>query len=175
VTAEHHSLARRWLESEGISKAGWLHGNIFYLEDASGGINEARLERMDFRGYADDTRELAEAFTRSSGLGISAGAMASVLRELTLIERMSDAAVLACFANAVSAEAKGKSDDPHLKRGVEAVLKRIVEIDPVLLRMRPIIDVGLRESLRVAADWADRLSDGAITEKEPAVNTLVSR
>src|SRR5688572_15329211 len=113
VTAEHHSLARRWLESEGISKAGWLHGNIFYLEDASGGINEARLERMDFRGYADDTRELAEAFTRSSGLGISAGAMASVLRELTLIERMSDAAVLACFANAVSAEAKGKSDDPH--------------------------------------------------------------
>jgi hypothetical protein len=55
----------------------------------------------------------------------------------------------------------------RLEAGLSAFLQQLAEIDGEVLRERPALDIGLRESLRLAADWADIASSKSI----PAAST----
>lgn len=175
VADGHERLSRSRMGDGAYRNSGWLRGNRFLIEDASGRVREARIEQVDFRRYLRDASSLADVFTEAATLAISSDAMETVLRELDLIERMSDYALLSCFARGIEAASSVGADDSRVKQGAEAVLRRLTQIDPTLLRTRPIIDVGLRESMRVAADWVGRKAAGFATAKESSTPDLEER
>ena len=149
VEAEHRALARQRLRDGADARAGWLAGNRFFVEGDGGVVREMRLERMGFRAYVGEAAVLAAEYASATGREISESAMADVLRALERLEGFSDAAVIESFRRG-----NENADTAELRLGAEAVLRKLTELDPGLLLGRAMLDVGLRESLRLTAEWA---------------------
>ncbi len=155
VEAEHRALARRRVPEGAEATAGWLAGNRFFIEDDGGVVRAMRLERIGFRAYVGETNVLAVAYAAATGREMAESAMAEVLRALERVEGFSDAAVIESFRRGSE-----DADTRDLRRGAEAVLRKLTELDPGLLLGRSMLDVGLRESLRLTAEWAAEAGDG---------------
>jgi len=56
--------------------------------------------------------------------------------------------------------AGGEIDPRTLAKGLDAFFRKAIEIDGDMLHDLPVLDVNLRESLRVAAEWALNVSPG---------------
>ena len=151
---------------DGAARAGRLHHGIFYARIPGGGVREVRMDAIDFSRFTGDTAALAAACAAATGRAVDAPAMARLLAELGLLERRTDAAVLACMAGRLG---EPSADDALAGRGLAAFLQCLVEVDPDLVREWPALDVSLRESLRLAARWAEaRASTGAPPTLPPA-------
>jgi len=129
-----------------------LRDGAFLVETDRGHLRKLRLDAIDFQNYSGDTEGLATAFSGASGHPVNVEAIGRLLQELSLLEHRNDAAVLAA-AGKLTGE---KPVEDASRRGTEALLSRLTEIDHELILERPALDVPLRESLRLAAAWADR-------------------
>ena len=155
VEAAHRTLARERLREGADARAGWLAGNRFFVEGDDGVVREVRLDRMGFRAYVGEAAVLAAEYAAATGRGMTESAMADVLRGLERVEGFSEAAVIESFRRGSE-----DADTAEVRRGAEAVLRKLTEIDRGLLPGRTMLDVGLRESLRLTAEWAAE-ADGA--------------
>lgn len=161
----HEKSVRAHLPA-GVKPAdGWLQGGYFRMEDADGKLRELSLASVDFRRYHADAAELAKAFASASGAPATREAMETALQQLNLLEERTDEAVLACLAKV--GDGTAKLDPAATRRGGEAVLRRLIEIDPGLVDPQKRLDVVKREGLRIAADWAARMAPAAPKPENP--------
>ena len=146
-------LARETHEAKlrAASTGSRLRQGSFLVETDRGHLRKLRLDAVDFFNYSGDTQELATAFTSGSGSATSPAAVDVFVRNISLLEHKTDAAILA----AARSLPNGTVDAGAVLRGTEALLVRLTELDEEMLRERPALDVPLRESLRLAAEWAD--------------------
>lgn len=128
-----------------------LRQGAFLIETGNGRFRKLRLDAINFDEFSGDAETLAEAFATGANATVSADAAGQFLSDLSLLEHKTDPAVrLAArqrFDTALS--------DDALRNGVDALLQRLTELNPDGLSDRPGLDVSLRESLRLAAEWAD--------------------
>jgi hypothetical protein len=76
-----------------------------------------------------------------------------LLRALDALPARDDAAVLRCVRDTLQMV----PDDTAAQRAMQVVLRTLVEGDAAILHPEHVSDVMLRESLRVALDWARAL------------------
>lgn len=145
----HAALARKRRPEDAEGKDGWLRGGCFFRETERGELGEVGVGQIDFARYVGDAEKLAGAFRARAGGTIGASEMADALRELSHEERLDEVRLLQCFA------ARGGVDGAAARKGAEALLAKIAELEPGVLVRRPGLDVVGREGLRLAADWAE--------------------
>lgn len=162
---EHVAFARARIREGVDPRQGWLRGNVFFIEDTGGRLQEARIERFDFRRKAVEAAKLARVFSEASGLTIATEACAAALCRAGMIEHLTDESLTNCFKETVSGVSV---EDARARTGVEAILRTLTDDDPSLRAERPLIDVGLREALRMAADWASHISAARLAASDSA-------
>lgn len=133
------------------------------VETDGGNLRKLRLDMIDFQTFSGDTEALALAFSNGAGHPASAADMAIFLREISLLEHKTDMTVLAT-ARRISS---GTLDEDAVRRGTESLLHRLTELNGDMLRERPGLDIPLRESLRIAAAWAERPTNSKLEIPPP--------
>ena len=127
--------------------------NVFYYELTPGGpIREVRVDALDFDACGANRAPLVEAWTRATNAPLADDQVAAILADLKHRSRTPEEApdIPAVFRKQVGAGI----DEGILAGGMDAFFKKAIEMDGDVLRERPGMDVSLRESLRIAADWA---------------------
>jgi carboxyl-terminal processing protease len=147
----HQARLRREAGPAASSRAGRVIDDIYYHRPAPDGpLHEVRLTGIQLSRYRDDAPELVDDFNRAAGdLALTSAQLGTVLveHEEAGVEDESP------FAGRLAAALRVEADDPRLQAGLAALCARLVELDPTLLGEPRPLDVHLRESLRLAADW----------------------
>jgi carboxyl-terminal processing protease len=164
----HQAALRTRTLPDGSSCVNHFFWNVFYYEVAPGGlIREVRIDALDFEAFTADRAALAGAWTQATKLPMPDAQAAAILADLKRRRRTPEEApdVPAIFRRQTGAQM-----DAHiLADGIEAFLKKAIELDGDVLRERPGMDVSLRESLRVAADWAgDQPANSLASQPNPS-------
>lgn len=150
--------------SDGASILNHLEKGAFFFKTDKGFYRRLWLGQFDYVRFLGDTATLAEAFTAGSGLPMTSEKMRQALQSTAALEEYTESHVLDCF----SKDTAQKTDPNTIRKGVEAILLRMTEIDGDLRRYRPALDVQLREGLRIAGGWADLLETQ--TGQTPSAN-----
>ncbi|MBL9215488.1 MAG: hypothetical protein JNG83_08440 [Opitutaceae bacterium] len=127
-----------------------LHRGAFIVESDRGHLRPLPLTSLRFRDHDADAPTLAAAFTEAGGPPLAEEAAAKLLVRCSLLERVTEAGLLA-----EARSAAGAAPEEQLRRGLEGLLRRMTELNPELRRERRALDIPLREGLRLAAAWAD--------------------
>ena len=136
--------------------------NVFYYEPASGGpIREVRVDRLDLDTCASHRASLAEEWLRATGQPLSDETGAAILADLRHRRQNLDEAtdIPTIFRERLGPQC----DEATLSAGMDAFFRATIELDDDVLHDRPLMDVPLRESLRVAADWVRSVPAPAVT------------
>jgi len=146
--SRHEVLARARKPTAADARIGWADRATFRFDDA-GTLREIPLPALPFRERAIEAQKLADVFNHASGQTITDATMAAVLRKLALLDTYSDAEIARCFTGE-------KPGDPSTWRGIEAVFHELA-IGESTTFSRLKYDVTARETLRIAADWTQRI------------------
>lgn len=146
--ARHCQWVRARKPATAEPKVGWMDRGTFCYDDESGELREVPLGSLPFREHIHRSSALAERFSSASGITLANAQMADILRRLATMDQSTQQQVEACFAIGA------RGPDSAVQHGISAVLGALAEED-VTLRPPTVYDIGLRESLRIAADCAD--------------------
>ena len=149
----HQAALRARTLPDGSSCVNHFFWNVFYYELTPGGrIREIRVDALDFEACAANRAPLVAAWTRATNLPLADDQVAAILADLKRRSRTPDEApdIPAVFRKQTGADISNRL----LAAGMDAFFKQAIELDGEVLRERPGLDVSLRESLRIAADWA---------------------
>ncbi len=149
--ARHSQWVRARKPENADPKVGWMDRGTFCFDDESGELREIPLGSLPFREHVRSSAALAERFRSASGGPLTDAQMAEILRRLATMEQSTERQVEASFATAAPA------GEPAAQRGISAVLRALADED-VTVRPPTVYDIGLRESLRIAADCAAPVS-----------------
>jgi len=127
-----------------------LYQGTFLLETDQGRLRDLRIQDIDILSLLGDSDTLAEAFSKGSGQPVTPAQLRAMLEQLALLEKKTGEAMRPVTAQFVPHD----PDSSAARRGIEAMLLRITELEPQLREERPGLDIPLRESLRLAARWA---------------------
>jgi len=139
-----------------------IEHDAFIFKTEKGMLRRIWLDQFEFDRFFGDSEPLAAAYSTGSGQPMTAAQMRQILKTLALLEEHTEQNIFKCFAP----PAPHETDLVATRKGLEAMLLRVTEIDAELLRHRPALDVQVRESLRIATAWADTLETPAV-EKHP--------
>jgi hypothetical protein len=149
----HQAALRARTLPDGSSCVNHFFWNVFYYELTPGGrIREIRVDAIDFEACAANRAPLAGAWKLATNLPLADDQVAAILADLKRRSRTPDEApdIPAVFRKQTGTDIS----DRMLAAGMDALFKQAIELDGEVLRERPGMDVSLRESLRIAADWA---------------------
>jgi hypothetical protein len=125
---------------------------VFYYEPAPGDkITEIWVEFIDYEDALEHAGELAQVFSENAGVEVNEEEMSKILLDLKNADRGGEFLVQNFFAKVLGERATTTEIDA----GLSPFFKRIVELDPDILRERPMLDIHLRESLRIVNDWIE--------------------
>jgi hypothetical protein len=149
----HQAALRARTLPDGSSCVNHFFWNVFYYELTPGGrIREIPVNTIDFEACSADRPPLAEAWTRATHLPLADAQVAAILGDLKHRSRNPDQApeIPTLFRKQTGPD----PSDRLLAAGMDAFFKKAIELDGDVLHEHPGLDVSLRESLRIAADWA---------------------
>ncbi len=162
----HQAALRARTLPDGSSCVNHFFWNVFYYELSPGGrIREVGVNSLDFDALAADPGSLAAAWKRATSLPLADGQVAAILADLRRRSRTPDEAtdIPAIFRQQTGPEIAALV----LAAGMDAFFKKAIELDGEVLREHPGLDVSLRESLRIAADWARLLPAKSLAQPGP--------
>ena len=128
-----------------------LHDTFYYRASDESEIRAIPLDTFDWDVVLGQAAALTETWIQNAGGPADEAALRAALTALKLRDPDAPEAVpaLAIFRNHL-----GESlDEPRLQAAVDALLKKAAEFDVDVLQDQRPLDVHLRESLRLAADW----------------------
>jgi len=160
----HQTALRARTLPDGSSCVNHFFWNVFYYEPSPGGrIREIRVDSLDFEAIALNRAPLAEAWAGATGLPLADAQVAAIVADLKHRSRNPDEApeVPAIFRGQMAPGV----EEHLLGAGIDAFIRKAIELDGEVGREHPGLDVSLRESLRVAADWA-----GLVRAAAPAMS-----
>jgi len=147
----HEAKLRAGATTDGRPLLHSLRQGAFLVETNLGHLRDLPLRDFDYLSLLGDSETLATAFSEGSGQPVTATRLRGLLEEVALTDEKTEDAVLAVAAKL----APPPADASAARRGTEAVLARITDLEPSMLDERARADVPLRECLRLAARWAD--------------------
>ncbi len=147
----HQKKLRTTPLPNGEDRVGAFYQKVYYHKNQDDNkIDEIWVENFDYEEALPKTELLANLMTAETGIDFSESDMEKILTRLKNRDRAGDFNILDPFREALG--------DRHNKDAVLAAMpaffKRMVKIDPDILLERPKLDIPLRESLRIARDWA---------------------
>lgn len=152
MDAEHQAKLIETPLPNGLPRANNYYQTIFYYqENPEDEIHEVFIEFFDYAEFAEEADEIAAKLSKVSGQEIPAEAMEAILKDFRQIERSRDLNSPAIFATHLG--------DSLNEEQIEALLplffRTLVEQDKRILATSPLLDIPLRESLRVMGDWLE--------------------
>ncbi|BET66571.1 carboxy terminal-processing peptidase [Opitutales bacterium ASA1] len=146
LRATHVSVAPETAKSEAH---GWRAGVYRRAATDTAASVELRAGDVDpnlFLGHAD---ALANAFARASGVKLEA----SMLRRLVFEGRRFEGEFEPGIERRLAVVLGMGASDERMKTGLSALFEELVELEPELVDPAVRFDPGLREAVRIAADW----------------------
>ena len=122
---------------------------FYYQEPETGNIREVYVEYLDYEKGLKQIEDLVASLSEVSGVDLPAAKVEAILQQLKSGDRGSDFQVGRLFEEAFSSLVPGEAIEPMLT----AFFLRMIAHNPEVLRTYPELDIPLRESLRVIADW----------------------
>ena len=136
----------------GESRANQFYQKIFYYQaDEASDIEEIWVEYIDYEEMVTHSTVLAECVGSVTGTDVTSEVMESILTTLKNADRYGNFDVKGPFKTHLGETLT----DEKLEAILPNFFAKIVELDEDLLRKRPVLDIHLRESLRVIADWIE--------------------
>lgn len=136
----------------GESRANKFYQKVFYYQaEETSDIEEIWVEYIDYEEMVNYAKELADSIGPILDQEVTAEVMESILTTLKNADRYGEFDVKGPFETHLGETLT----DEKLDALLPAFFTKIVELDEDLLRERPVLDIHLRESLRVIADWID--------------------
>ena len=149
---EHQKKLRSSILPNGKSKANAYYQKVFYYEAEQGGnIQEVWVENFDFEKLLKDSETIARVLSLESPNPIEVSAVGSLLHSLKTAETSDEFNVEKAFAAYLGDTLSAESIDaliPHF-------FLKLIELDPDVLLEGPALNIPLRESMRIVADWID--------------------
>ena len=128
-------------------------GIYYYCTPADGSIRDIPLAALDLEECRTAAATLAAAWTEASGVAMPVDNVRAVLADLE--EQREHPGTTRPVEELFRSQFPDAIDGPALARGLSAFFRAAVELSPRLTHDLGELDVPLRESLRLAADWAD--------------------
>ena len=151
----------------GEKRANRLFQKVFYYQaEPEGEIKEIWVEYVDYEDALQHVDDLAKVFGDAIDQPVSTEVMSNILVALKNEDRLSYFNVAKPFRDALGKELP----EATLQNGLSAFYKAVVELDEDILRERPVLDVHLRESMRIVADWIDLHENGGVSTALAAVD-----
>ena len=151
--AEHQKALRLRRREDDSSCANQFDRGLFYgATEPSGPIRDIAITALDLDACRAAAPQLAAAWTKATEHPIAVEHVRAILADLESQRENPDPALdtAALFRRHLGAPL----DEGALGRGLSAFFRCAVELQPHLLHDMAPLDVALRESLRLAADWA---------------------
>jgi hypothetical protein len=162
ANAAHQQTLRARRDAAGVLCANRYVAGVFYLESEPGGpIRDLPAMALDHELCRAAAPALAAAWTAETGVALDADHVKAILADLEY-ERANprrSSGIAALFRRHL----ENPLAEPVLARGLTAFFRTAFELDDDQLHDLPPLDVSLRESLRLAADWV-----AAATPSAPA-------
>lgn len=164
----HQEQLRETPLPNGMARANHFFQKVFYYEEEPGSkIEEIWVEYIDYEELLGDAADLASTFSEASGLEVDGKTMKTILQHLKNADRGSEFVPIRFFQEVLGDEAEAE----QIEAGLSPFFHRIVELDEDILRDGPILDIHLRESLRIVNDWIELASadpqSGDLLAKKP--------
>lgn len=158
----HQQKLRETPLPDGKPRMNRFYQKVFYYQAApEDEIKEVWVEFIDYEDALKHTAELAKVFSENAGVEVSEDEMSNILLGLKNADHGGEFFVNDFFTNVLG----DRISSGALEAGLSPFFKRIVELDPDILRDRPMLDIHLRESLRIVNDWIE-LADAPKTVED---------
>ncbi len=167
----HQAALRSRTLADGSTCLNRFCWNVFYYQPRPDeAAREIRIDSLDFEGAEAIREPLAQAWSQASGHPLSLDQVATILSDLS---RRRGNIVDPPDYPAIFRRQTGAEIDPHaLAAGMDAFFRTAIEFDREARHDGLGLDIPLRESLRIAADWAARSATGR--EVSPTPPTTVA-
>jgi hypothetical protein len=132
-----------------------VEGGGFVVETNGGHLRRLRWSSFHFPRYNGLSAELADAFNSGAGTDLDRDNIGVIIAELSLLEHPNDYNAF----DVVAANMPAGMPTASIHAGIDAMLAKILEIDPDHQAERWTFDVPLREAVRTAAAWAVQESE----------------
>jgi carboxyl-terminal processing protease len=156
AAATHQIALRSRRREDGSSCVNQYDRGIFYYQDAPDSpIRDIAIDALNLDVGRAAAAELSVAWTKATSTPLETARVRAILADLQNQRENPDPEFVlpALFLRHLDAPL----DDAALARGITAFFRAAIELQPHLLRDMPPLDVVLRESLRLAADWVDAM------------------
>ena len=158
----HQSALRHRRTLGGEPCANRYDRGVFYHQAEGGPIRAIPLAALDLADCRAAAATLAEAWTTATGISLQVDQVKALLADLAHQREFPDPAVdLPALMRRQLAQ---PLDGAALAAGLTAFVRAALVADGDQLRDLPLLDTSLRESLRLAADWAESAPPPPATE-----------
>ena len=149
--AAHQEKLRTTPLPNGEDRANAFYQKVFYYKDPeTKEIHEIWVEYFDYEEVLPESGSIAVLLKKETGIDFSTEDTEEILTRLKNRDLAGDFNILDPFAEVLGE----RHDKETVLAAMPAFFGRLVELDPDVLLERPKLDVHLRESLRIARDWA---------------------
>lgn len=163
---QHQEKLRTTPLPDGRLRPNAYYQKYYYHEDQEGFIHEIYVEHFDYEKAGKHAAEFAQILADRTGKEIDETQVGELLDHFKNVDGGSEFDVEGTFA-----EYLGQSlETADIEKVLPVFFRKMVEIDPEIVARHPSLDIHLRESLRIVADWVELRQERA--EKAIAIKNV---
>lgn len=148
--AVHQNKLANALLPNGLPRANNFFQKIYYHQpEPTADIKEVFVENLDYEKALKSSASLAKSLSEATGQEISEAKLRTFLQYMRSADRGTDIQVETKFAELIGLPIA----DNQANAALAILFKELIVLDPGALDENPVLDVHLRESLRVVMDW----------------------
>ncbi len=148
--ADHQAKLRDNPLPDGASRANRYYQRVFYYELTQGGeIKEIWVEHFDYHEALSHSEKLAQVISAELDTEVTPEEMESILTTLRNADPGAEFNPVEPFEHMLGT----RTDREAIEAALPGFFTALIEIDDTVLRDSAILDVPLRESLRIIDDW----------------------
>ncbi len=157
---QHQLKLRNSLLPNGKNKTNAYYQKVFYFQsEEDGPIKEIWVESINYEKSLKHSEEIADELSQITGISISEPKVTELLSYLKNAETSDEFNVERAFADYLGDEL----DEDTIEQALPGFFTKLVHLDPELLLEKPSLDIPLRESIRILADW--------VVKQQESINT----
>ena len=164
---QHQLKLRNSLLPNGKNKANTYYQKIFYFQPQEDSpIKEIWVESINYEKSLKHSEEIAGELSQLAGVSIPEPQVNDLLSYLKNAETSDEFNIERAFAEYLG----DQLDKEAIEQILPGFFTKLVHLDPELLLEKPSLDIALRESNRILADWVvqqqESINSGTIAELE---------
>lgn len=147
---QHQEKLAQALLPDGSKKSNRYYQKVFYYQpDPAEKIREVYIETLDYEKAEKNIEPIAAAMSAAAGQPVPRDGLLKTIRTLKTADLGTELVV-----EKIAAEAFGKGwDEARVAPLLPVFFTTIIESDPSIAKEKTPLDIGLREAIRVVADW----------------------